>query len=48
MIEAGADQVPEETMLEAFELAHNEIRKICDVLEELRAQVGKPKWVDPR
>ena len=28
MIEAGADQIPEETLLEAFELAHEEIRKI--------------------
>jgi polyribonucleotide nucleotidyltransferase len=47
MIEAGADQIPEETMLEAFELAHGEIRRICDVIDDLRAQVGKPKWVDP-
>ncbi len=47
MIEAGADQVPEETMLAAFELAHTEIKRICDVIEDLRAQVGKPKWVDP-
>jgi polyribonucleotide nucleotidyltransferase len=47
MIEAGADQIPEETMLQAFELAHGEIRRICDVIDELRAQVGKPKWVDP-
>jgi len=46
MIEAGADQVPDETMLEAFELAHAEIRKICEVLEELRERAGKPKWVD--
>ena len=46
MVEAGADQVPEETILEALELAHAEIRKICDALEDLRAQVGKPKWVD--
>jgi len=46
MVEAGADQVPEETILEAFELAHAEIRKICDALEDLRSQVGKPKWVD--
>src|ERR671919_1887001 len=46
MIEAGADQVPEETLLEAFELAHAEIRKICEALEELREQAGKPKWVD--
>ena len=46
MIEAGADQIPEETLLEAFELAHEEIRKICSALEDLREQVGKPKWVD--
>ena len=46
MIEAGADQIPEELMLEAFELAHAEIRKICEALEELREQAGKPKWVD--
>src|ERR671915_55890 len=46
MIEAGADQIPEESILEAFELAHEEIRKICSALEDLRDQVGKPKWVD--
>ncbi|MDQ3670390.1 MAG: polyribonucleotide nucleotidyltransferase, partial [Actinomycetota bacterium] len=46
MIEAGADQVPEETLLEALELAHTEIRKICEALDGLRSQVGKPKWVD--
>ena len=31
----------------AFELAHAEIKRICDVIDDLRAQVGKPKWVDP-
>jgi polyribonucleotide nucleotidyltransferase len=46
MVEAGGDQVPEEKILEALELAHAEIRRICDALEDLRAQVGKPKWVD--
>jgi polyribonucleotide nucleotidyltransferase len=46
MVEAGADGIPEETILEAFELAHGEIRRICDALEDLRDQVGKPKWVD--
>ena len=46
MVEAGADQVPEETILEALELAHAEIRRICEALEDLREQVGKPKWVD--
>ncbi len=46
MVEAGADQVPEETILEALELAHGEIKKICAALESLRAEVGKEKWVD--
>jgi polyribonucleotide nucleotidyltransferase len=46
MVEAGAEEVPEDSILEAFELAHGEIRRICDALDDLRAQVGKPKWVD--
>ena len=46
MIEAGGDQVPEETMLEAFELAHGEIIRICDAIDELAREVGKPKWID--
>jgi polyribonucleotide nucleotidyltransferase len=46
MVEAGADEVPEETLLAAFELAHSEIIKLCEVQEELRRQVGKPKWLD--
>jgi polyribonucleotide nucleotidyltransferase len=46
MVEAGADEIPEETILEAFELAHGEILKICDAQEELRRQVGKDKWLD--
>jgi polyribonucleotide nucleotidyltransferase len=46
MVEAGGDQVPEDTILEALELAHGEIRRICDALEDLRAQAGKPKWMD--
>ncbi len=46
MIEAGADQVPEDTMLAAFELAHREIVRIVDVIDDLARQVGKPKWID--
>jgi polyribonucleotide nucleotidyltransferase len=46
MVEAGADQVPEDTILEALELAHGEIRRICDALDDLRRQAGRPKWVD--
>jgi polyribonucleotide nucleotidyltransferase len=46
MVEAGADEVPEDTLLEAFELAHAEIRKLCEAQEELRHSAGKPKWLD--
>jgi polyribonucleotide nucleotidyltransferase len=47
MVEAGADEVPEEIILEAFELAQAEIRKICEAQEELATRVGKAKWLDP-
>jgi polyribonucleotide nucleotidyltransferase len=46
MVEAGANEVPEETLLEAFDLAHAEIKKLCEAQEELRRRVGKPKWLD--
>jgi polyribonucleotide nucleotidyltransferase len=46
MVEAGAEEIPEETILEAFELAHAEIVKLCEAQEELRRQAGKPKWLD--
>jgi polyribonucleotide nucleotidyltransferase len=46
MVEAGANEVPEEKILEGLELAHTEIRRICEVLEDLRRQAGKPKWLD--
>jgi polyribonucleotide nucleotidyltransferase len=47
MVESGADEIPEERLLEALELAHAEIVRICEVQEQLREQVGKPKWLDP-
>jgi polyribonucleotide nucleotidyltransferase len=47
MVEAGANQVPEEKLLEALEIAHREIVKLCEAQEELRAKAGKPKWLDP-
>src|SRR4026209_2337794 len=40
-VEAGADEVPEDVLLEALELAHTEIRKLCDAQEDLRRQAGK-------
>ena len=47
MVEAGAMEVPEDTILEGLEVAHDEIRKLCEAQEELRRQVGKAKWLDP-
>ncbi|HVG99408.1 MAG TPA: polyribonucleotide nucleotidyltransferase [Miltoncostaeaceae bacterium] len=44
MVEAGAKEVDEETMLEALGIAHDEIRRICAVQTELRETAGKPKW----
>src|SRR5881275_2935744 len=46
MVEAGADEVPEDVLLGALELAHSEIRKLCEAQEDLRRQAGKPKWLD--
>ncbi len=46
MVEAGADEVPEQVLLEALELAHAEIRKLCDAQDDLRRQAGKAKWLD--
>jgi polyribonucleotide nucleotidyltransferase len=46
MVEAGASEVPEETLLEALAIAHEEIKKLCQAQEDLREQAGKPKWLD--
>lgn len=43
MVEGGADEVPEDRMLEALELAHRECRKVVAAIRELAAQAGKPK-----
>ena len=44
MVEAGAHEVPEERLLEAMRVAHEEIKKLIDLQLELQARVGKPKW----
>ena len=46
MVEAGAGQIPEDRLLEALDLAQQEIAKICDAQDDLRRQVGKAKWLD--
>ena len=47
MVEAGAEEVPESTLLEALDIAHREIIKLCEAQEDLREQAGKAKWLDP-
>lgn len=44
MIEAGADEIPDETMLEAIKKAHVEIKKICEFISKMKAEIGKPKF----
>ncbi len=44
MIEAGADEIPNDTMLEAIEKAHVEIKKVCKFISMIKAEIGKPKF----
>ena len=43
MIESGAKEVKEETVVDAIEFGHTEIKKICAAINDLRAKVGKSK-----
>jgi len=43
MLEAGADEVPEDTMLDAIKLAHEENKKIIDFIDGIVAENTKPK-----
>jgi polyribonucleotide nucleotidyltransferase len=43
MIESGAKEVKEETVVDAIEFAHTEIKKICASIDDLRQKAGKPK-----
>ena len=44
MIEAGADEIPNDTMLEAIKAAHVEIKKICEFISEIQKDCGKEKF----
>ncbi len=44
MIEAGADQIPEDIMVEAIAKAHEEIKKIVAFIEGIQKEIGKPKF----
>ena len=43
MVEAGANEISEEVMLDAIMLAHEEIKKIIAFEEKIIAEIGKPK-----
>ena len=45
MIEAGAKEVPDEKMLEAIKTGHEEIKKLCKFIKEIRNEVGKEKAI---
>ena len=47
MVEGGAQQVAEETVLQALRLAHDEIRVLVRWQREIRASVGKPPMQYP-
>ncbi len=42
MVEAGAMEVPEETMLDAIMFAHEEIKKIVAFQRKVKEEIGKP------
>ncbi len=42
MVEAGAEEISEDEMLGAILFAHEEIKKICAFIEEIKAAIGKP------
>jgi polyribonucleotide nucleotidyltransferase len=43
MVEAGANEISEAEILDALDIAHSEIKKICALQRELAEKVGKDK-----
>ena len=44
MVEGGAHEVEEEALVKAIEIAHPEIKKLCQAQLDLREKAGKPKF----
>ncbi len=44
MVEAGADELPEDMMLEALKLGHEAMQPIIALQNKMRAELGKPKF----
>jgi polyribonucleotide nucleotidyltransferase len=45
MVEAGANEIPEAEILDALDIAHEEIKKLCALQRELAEKAGKEKTV---
>jgi polyribonucleotide nucleotidyltransferase len=43
MVEAGANEIPEAEILDALDIAHEEIKKLCAAQRELAQRAGKEK-----
>lgn len=44
MIEAGANEIPDDLMLEAIKFGHTEIKKMVGFIKDIQDQIGKPKF----
>ena len=44
MIEAGAYEIKNDVMLDAIKKGHVEIKKICEFISNMKAEIGKPKF----
>ncbi len=44
MIEAGAYEIKNDIMLDAIKKGHVEIKKICEFISNMKAEIGKPKF----
>ena len=44
MIEAGAYELTNEEMLTAIKTAHVEIKKVCEFIQTMKDEIGKPKF----
>ena len=43
MVECGANEIPEDVMVQALELGHNSIQPLIDLQLQMQAELGKPK-----
>ena len=43
MVECGANEIPEDVMVQALELGHKSIQPLIDLQLQMQAEVGKPK-----